>query len=224
MKALLKIIISVLCVVGVIEAAHARPIIIFDVSIPISVPDGYVDASVDRNLPPDNALFLTEAAEPREEAGEVNEGIFFYGLGLKPSTEAVKQQKFDQIFGLFRERMMAQIDAKPFKMPQALIHADLINDIFSVSQGRNAHALEITDDRVDSKALLIDTGFVMPGVITYPIIEEISFARVKDRIVIFHATRVDTSKLGQGPEFDKDIRERLKATGIELRNELVSDE
>jgi len=224
MRALLTAMAPFLAIAGTTGAANARPIVIFDEPIPIIVPDGYVDASVERNLPPENALFLTEAVEPWEEAGEVNEGILFYGLGLKPSTEAIKQQKFDEIFGLFRKRMAAQIEVQPFEMPDALIDADLINSIFDFSRGRSARALEVTDDRVDRKALLIDTGLVMPGVVTYPIIEEISFVRVKDRIIIFHATRVDTAQLTEGPWADKDVRVRLKGTGMEVRDGLMRGE
>lgn len=224
MKTLFAIIFSVLSLAGASDSAFARPIVIFDVTIPIETPDGYVDASIERNLPSDNALFVTEAVEPWEEAGEVSEGIFFYGLGLKPSSEAIKQQKFEDIFNIVRERIAAKIAERPFKMPEAAIDSELINAIYGISYGKNAHALEVTDDREDRKAMLIDTGFVMPGVVTYPILEEISFARVKDRIVIFHATRVDTGKLEEGHQFDKDVRVTLKSTGTEVRNGLVSAE
>ena len=224
MKALLTAMVSFLAIAGGAGTANARPIVIFDEPILITVPDGYVDASVERNLPPENALFLTEIVEPWEEAGEVNEGILFYGLGLKPSTEAVKQQKFDEIFDFVRQRMAAQVETKPFAMPEALIDADLIDSIFDLSRGRNARAVEVTDDRADRKALLIDTGLVMPGVVTYPIIEEISFVRVKDRIIIFHATRVDTAQLDEGSWVDKDVRKRLKGTGVEVRDGLIDGE
>ena len=221
MKALLTIMISFLAIAGAVETANARPIVIFDVPISIVIPDGYVDASVEKGLPENNALFLTEAIEPWEAAAEFDEAIFFYGLGLKPSTETIKQQKFDEIFRFFRKRIDAQIAAKSFDMSEASIDTDLIDSIYRVSYGNNARAIEITDDRQDSKALLIDTGFEMPGVVMYPIFEEISFIRVKDRIVIFHATRVDTSQLDQSPALDKDIRARLKMAGAEVRNGLV---
>lgn len=224
MKALLTVMVPFLAIAGTIGAVHARPIVIFDEPIPIAVPDGYVDVSAERDLPPENTMLLTEAVEPWEEAGEVSEGILFYGLGLKPSTEAVKQQKFDEIFDLFRKRMGAQIEAQSFEMPDALVDADLIESIFRVSQGRNARALEVTDDRVDRKALLIDTGLVMPGVVTYPIIEEISFVRINDRVVIFHATRVDTTQLEDSPWADKHVRARLKGTGMEVRDGLTASE
>lgn len=224
MKALLTIMVSFLAIAGAVEAAPSRPIVIFDVPISIEIPDGYVDASVEKGLPENNALFLTEAIEPWEAAAEFDEAIFFYGLGLKPSTETIKQQKFDEIFGFVCKRIDAQIAAKPFEMPEASIDVGLINSIYRLSYGKNARAMEVTDDRQDRKALLIDTGFEMPGVVMYPIIEEISFIRVKDRIIIFHATRVDTSKLGEGSEFDKGVRTRLKATGAEVRDGLMGVE
>lgn len=214
--------VSFLAIAGAVKAAPSRPIVLFDVPISIAIPDGYVDASVDKGLPENNALFLTEAIEPWEAAAEFDEAIFFYGLGLKPSTETIKQQKFDEIFGFVRKRIDAQIAGKTFEMPEASINIDLINSIYRLSHGKNARAIEVTDDRQDRKALLIDTGFELPGVVMYPIIEEISFIRVKDRIVIFHATRVDTSQMDQVPALDKNVRAHLMATGAEVRNALVS--
>ncbi|MEP3224339.1 MAG: hypothetical protein ABJO01_00055 [Parasphingorhabdus sp.] len=206
---------------GPVRAENSRPIVILDVTISLPVPDGYVDVSQDKKLPPENALFYTKIVEPWEKAGEFDEGILFYGLGFAPATDAIKQEKFEQIFRFTREKIEAHIQGQPYQVPATSISAELINTIYQISHGDKAGAIMVTDNRKDRKALLIDTGFVMPGVVTYPIVEEISFTRLLDRIVIFHSTRVDTSRFLQKREADDAIRADVKATGLEIRNALI---
>lgn len=221
MKTLFLFALFICTIAGPARADTGRPLVIFDVAIPLPVPEGYVDASETKRLPANNALFLTEAIEQWEAAGEISEGIIFYGLGLKPSTEVIKQQKFKDIVRLFRMKIESQIAGESFVMPRTMIDPDLIHSIYKMSYGNNARSIELTDDREDRQALLIDTGFVMPGVVTYPILEEISFTRVSDRIVIFHAIRVDTGKTEANRSINDDIRTQLKTTGAAVRDGLV---
>lgn len=221
MRLVFWIIVVFCALIAPARAENARPIIIHDVSIPLPVPAGYIDVSTERELPPNNAMFLTKVTEPWEEYSEFSEGIFFYGLGFAPSTDAIKQQKFEDIVRLFRLRIDAQIEGKDFVMPESPISLGLINSIYQKSYGNNARTLEVTDNRADRKALLIDTGFVMPGVTTYPIMEEISFSRLFDRIIIFHSVRVDTGLYSKEPKASNEIRAELKDTGAEIRDGLV---
>lgn len=204
------------------SAQTTRPIIIAGTPVSIPVPDGYTDTSVTTGAPEYVSIFETTIVEPWEEAAELNEGILFYGVGLKPTEENIKQQKFEQIFGLFVQKVKAKMDSKPFAMQGSLIKESLIDSIYANSLGNNAEFMDITDNRNDRKAILINTSLIMPGVISYPLIEEISFVRIHDRVLIFHLVRIDYGDVPGSNMSKSTSSSNVRKTGLKLRDDIVS--
>lgn len=204
-----------------IKAENARPILVSDAVISVPVPNGYDDLSEERELPPYAALFVTEEIEPWEKANEFSDKILVYGIGFRPSSEAIKQQKFEEIFSLVRQKIDAQIKGSAFEIPEGLISKSLVDSIYRDSLGNGADLMKITDNRADRKALLLNTKMVIPGVFTFPVLEEISFTRVSGQIVIAHAIRMDISRLRCDKCKQANTKAALLKTGSEIRDGLI---
>lgn len=193
-----------------IAAENIHSIEVDGVSIDIPVPNGYVDASKKRRVPPNGAVFNTEAVEDWERSNEFNEDILVYGLAFSSTDNKIITQKFEQAFDFTYQKIQARIEKKEFKLPStAEANRDNFTFLYQHAGGENAKTVTITQNDPNRKSFIVHTRFVMPGVTSVPIIEETSFVRVKDRMIVIHNTRV---------AIDKDVEKQVLETSQTLRD------
>ncbi len=132
-------------------------------------------------------------------------------------SEEIKRQKFDELFKFTIDKVKYKIKGKAWSMPKGEINPEVINDLYKNSLAKNASEIYITENTDRKKSYLIKTSIAFPGVVSYPMFEEVSFVRANSRFVIFQTIRVDIGAFEKSDQVEKEVQ----ITGKTLRASIV---
>lgn len=205
----------------VAAAAQSTTLTAGDTTITVPAPSGYtyVAGQSDEYF----AVYQTTPVEPWEEIGEFSEEILISAIPFASDDPAVIAERFAAMFASLYTYALAEQAGTDFRVDANLVNEELFRDIATFSAAGSASTVTVSANSDKQKALVFDTGFVLPGVVTYPVVEEFSFVLVGDVMVIIRAQRVPINlRNTQTLQLDPRVTQDLRQTGAALREGLLA--
>lgn len=197
---------------GFAAQAETALLILKDLEINVPVPAAYEDVSAKKGVGKGALLLATRKVEPWEKIGEYSEFIYAYGFYYADSDPTVQQDRFDALFVALQKGLAAKAQGKTYQPNTPKVANGAYNEIMARLAVGGAANIALVENAPFKKSLVFDSGHTLPGVVTYPLVEDISMVRVKGRLVVCHSWRV---------AFKPNVRKQLIRTSQRLRDAIV---
>lgn len=175
----------------------------------VPIPRGYKDVTEDAGAPQNVRVFETRAVEEWESASEYNERIVIVALTLPPESSAGFDAELADVFKDLTIYASSRASRREHRFDTSYVSQEFYDMILGLTHIENTQTAYITEDAPTQKAIMLSTSYEMPGVVTYPLVEEISLVRMDNIIFVMVVDRVAVHN---------NVDRQVRATGRILRD------
>ncbi|MDF1670040.1 MAG: hypothetical protein P1U83_10525 [Roseovarius sp.] len=181
-------------------------------SLNVPLPGSFKNVSEERNMPEYTLLLETRVVEQWEKAGEFSDGMLVIGWPYASTDDTVQQQRFDAMFIAIGKGLLAKSKGEAFTPSSSAVAKEAYSDIMSFLGRGGVGNVSIVEDTPSKKSYVFDGAFEMPGVVTFPLVEDVSLVRARGKLIVFH-----TWRLADKPS----VRTKMLRVSKQLRTAIV---